>query len=122
MPRQRPQLLVSCCLAIAMLSAAGVVAMQDWLPAEGVAARRLEFQSLVGGLGFGSSVDLAQCVFSFDPRLQPNCSHLLGPIPGGSYLCPKHMGRATGYPHLLPAQSFPVPSLDADESDHATIR
>jgi hypothetical protein len=114
------------------MAAAVVVTMQNRLPADGATARRDEFQTLVAGLGFGSSVDLAQCVFSFDPRLQPNCSHIDGPIPGGFFLCPRHMGRATGYPHLLPAQrmpasfspvqSIPARSIDADESDHATIR
>lgn len=117
MTHHRPQLLVTYCLAISTLLAAGVMAAQNWLPREGIVARRAEFQSLVGGLGFGAAVDLSECAFSFDPRLRPNCSHIEGPIPAGFFLCPKHMGRVTGYPHLLPAQN-----KEAEESDHATIR
>jgi hypothetical protein len=117
MTQQRPQLLVSCCLAISTLCAVGVIAVQNWLPQDGVVARRDEFQSLVGGLGFGATVNLSECAFSFDPRLRPNCSHIEGPIPAGFFLCPKHVGRVIGYPHLLPAQN-----MAAEESDHATIR
>ena len=119
MPPQRPQLLIMGCLVVVTSSAIFAVAAQNWQSADtdAVAARRDEFQSLVGGLGFGPSVDLADCAFSFDPRLQPNCGHLEGPIPGGFFMCPKHVGRVTGYPHLLADQG-----LDPDESEHATLR
>jgi len=89
----------------------------EGLPQADIAARRDEFQSLVGGLGFGSTVDLSQCAFSFDPRLRATCSHIEGPIPGGFFLCSKHVGCVTGYPHLLPAQN-----TEADANDHETSR
>jgi hypothetical protein len=116
MPKQRSRLLVACCLAVSTLSAGGAVVQQS-IPQDDVAARRDEFQSLVGGLGFGSSVDLSECPFSFDPRLRTACSHMEGPIPGGFFLCSKHVGCATGYPPLLPTRN-----TQADSSDHAASR
>ena len=116
MAHQRPELLVSCSLAVATLLAT-IVLMQDRAPRDDVAARRDEFQSLVGGLGLGSSVDLSECSFSFDPRLRASCPHIEGPIPGGFFLCPKHVGCVTSYRHLLPARN-----TEADANDHAASR
>lgn len=116
MTNQRLRLLVSCCLAVSTVSASGAL-VQEWLSQDDVAARRDEFQSLVGGLGFGSTVDLSECCFSFDPRLRGICSHVEGPIPGGFFLCSKHVGCVTGYPHLLPART-----TEADANDHAASR
>lgn len=115
-PNQRAPRLILCCLAVSTL-AAGFVLVKEWLPRPDVAARRDEFQSLVGGLGFGSTVDLSQCAFSFDPRLRATCSHVEGPIPGGFFLCSKHVGCVTGYPHLLPARN-----MEAEANDHAASR
>jgi len=60
----------------------------------------LEFQRMVGGLGFGPTVDLSGCVFSFDPRLCDTCSYHLGPIPGGEYFCAQHGCSVLYYPAL----------------------
>jgi hypothetical protein len=49
-----------------------------------------EFQSLVGGLGFGPALDLGRCEFSFDPRLCGHCSGDVGIVPGGMTFCPHH--------------------------------
>ncbi len=116
MPNQRLRLLVSCCLAVSTVSAS-VVLVQEWFLQDDVAARRDEFQSLMGGLGFGSTVDLSECSFSFDPRLRRTCAHVEGPIPAGFFLCSKHVGCVTGYPHLLPARP-----TEADANDHAASR
>lgn len=103
-------------IAAAALSA-GAVLILDRLAYNENGARRDEFQSLVCGLGFGSSVDLSQCAFSFDPRLESACSRMEGPIPGGFFLCSRHVGCVTGYPHLLPF-SGPI----AETSHHAASR
>jgi hypothetical protein len=57
---------------------------------QGDPERSMEFQHLVGGLGFGPAVDLASCPNSFDPRLSCRCPREFGPIPGGGYFCPEH--------------------------------
>ena len=46
------------------------------------------FQQLVGGLGFGSSVELSTCAVQFDPRLGVTWDAHTGPVPAGSLLCP----------------------------------
>jgi hypothetical protein len=60
------------------------------------------FQHLVGGLGFGPSLDLADCAFTLDPRLDAGCDQDRGPIPGGSCYCPRHAGSVLHYPSLDP--------------------
>ena len=46
------------------------------------------FQQLVGGLGFGSSVEMSTCAVQFDPRLEAACDAHTGPVPVGGLLCP----------------------------------
>ena len=46
------------------------------------------FQQLVGGLGFGPTVELSTCPVQFDPRLETTCNAHTGPIPAGGLLCP----------------------------------
>lgn len=62
--------------------------------------RTEQFQHLVGGLGFGSAVDLSGCVFAFDPRLDGGCPQPNSPIPGGVCFCPRHGGSIFSYPPL----------------------
>lgn len=107
---------LACCLIVSTLLAAVIVAHETLFRHE-PGHDREAFQSLVGGLGFGSSVDLSRCGFGFDPRLEPACSHMYGPIPAGSFLCSQHGGSATGYP------SLPLsPDLEMDADEHATSR
>lgn len=63
--------------------------------------RTESFQHLVGGLGYGSAVDLSGCVFAFDPRLDGGCPQPNGPIPGGVCFCPRHGGSILAYPPLM---------------------
>src|SRR5438067_141503 len=56
------------------------------------------FQHLVGGLGFGPALDLGDCPFGFDPRLDGACGEDHGPIPGGGCFCPRHAGSCLDYP------------------------
>ena len=50
------------------------------------------FQKLVGGLGFGPALDLSDCAFGFDPRLDGSCSASVGPLPGAGCFCGRHGG------------------------------
>ena len=60
------------------------------------------FHRLTGGIGFGPALDLADCPFGFDPRLDGACAADRGPVPGGSCFCPRHAGSLFGYPPLVP--------------------
>jgi hypothetical protein len=57
-----------------------------------------EFQQLVGGLGFGPTVDVTHCPFGFDPRLDTGCQEDHGPVPGGFSFCPLHANAVFVYP------------------------
>ena len=57
-----------------------------------------EFQQLVGGLGSGPALDLADCPFAFDPRLAGVCQDEGGPVPGGGCFCPYHAGAVFSCP------------------------
>ena len=70
--------------------------------------RAESFQHLVGGLGFGPALDLSGCAFAFDPRLDASCQEDLGPIPGGSWFCPRHAGSVFFYPPLKHAVEMPL--------------
>ena len=63
---------------------------------------REAFQRLLGGIGFGPALDLSECVFGFDPRLDCTCSQGHDAIPGGSCFCPLHGGALFSYPPLDP--------------------
>jgi hypothetical protein len=65
-----------------------------------VAGPAREFQTLVGGLGFGPDVDLSRCANSFDPRICPHCPAEFGPLPGGGCFCPRHACSVLPYPPL----------------------
>jgi hypothetical protein len=88
------------CVTACLTGSLVLVACDALVENPGRATRREEFQSLVGGLGFGSSIEVAPCEFDFDPRLRGGCSFEEGPIPGGFFLCPHHAGRFSDYPSL----------------------
>ncbi len=85
---------------IALLLMAGAIlateAVADRLPAQAE-----QFHRLVGGLGFGPALDLSDCVFGFDPRLDDGCAYDRGPIPGGACVCPRHAGSIFYYVKTL---------------------
>jgi hypothetical protein len=78
------------------------------------AARSEQFQHLVGGLGFGPTLDLSGCAFGFDPRLDDSCSEDCGPIPGGAYFCPRHAESVFSYPPR--EHGVPLMTKDGDET------
>jgi hypothetical protein len=64
----------------------------------GLEKRAKEFQLLLGGLGFGPSLDLSLCPFAFDPRIDDSCADDYTPVPGGTCFCPRHAGSILDYP------------------------
>jgi hypothetical protein len=81
-------------------SAAGAVVLAEeraWRHREG---RSEDLQRLVGGLGFGPALDLSDCPFSFDPRLDGSCGLEHGSVPGGGCFCPRHSASLFCYPPL----------------------
>jgi hypothetical protein len=106
-------------LLIALLVLAGVtgavLAVEAW-GGQGRQRRAEEFQRLVGGLGFGPALDLADCPFGFDPRLDGACGEDRGPVPGGRCFCPRHAGAVLSYPPLGHGLALPV------EAAHAPVR
>ncbi|MFP6769162.1 MAG: hypothetical protein VB859_13400 [Planctomycetaceae bacterium] len=71
-----------------LVIAAGVAVAHYRQPVPTRAADAAGFQQLVGGLGFGPSVELSTCPVQFDPRLETTCNAQTGPIPAGGLLCP----------------------------------
>ena len=84
----RPNALLAAVVMLAV--AAGVVLALGARPSAREAGRAEEFQSLVGGLGFGPALDLSRCESGYDPRLCPSCSQDVGHLPGGMIFCPHH--------------------------------
>jgi hypothetical protein len=85
------------------IGAGGVLAAEE-MSHDARGAMGDEFQQLVGGLGFGPTVDVSQCPFGFDPRLEADCRANHGPIPGGVHFCPLHAGSVWSYPPLEPPE------------------
>lgn len=81
------------------------------LPVQAESDRRhVNFQNLVGGLGFGPAQDLAHCPFHFDPRLGRCRQDEWGPLADGASLCPHHGGSVFCYPPLKESLFAPVTS------------
>ena len=72
--------LVLTAVAIAVAAAASARSPES-------AARSEEFQRVVGGLGWGASIDLSACPRAFDPRLGLSCPDDVGPLAGGLRFC-----------------------------------
>src|SRR5215468_9461010 len=97
-------------LALVLLSGASAAVLAVEGRAErGRRDRAEDFQRLVGGVGFGPALDLSDCAFGFDPRLDGACAEEDGPVPGGACFCPRHAGSLFCYP--------PVPR---EEGAHAS--
>ncbi len=98
MRRDRSSLLL---ISILMLAACagGVILWEGFRPR----APSEEFQRLVGGLGFGPTVELSPCENGFDPRLAGECSREAGPIPAGKPFCPQHASSLLEYTRLRPS-------------------
>jgi hypothetical protein len=86
-------------VAILALAAGGILVYEARSEGAGADKAR-EFQTLVGGLGFGPALELSTCPNSFDPRLCAACPRNVEPIPGGQIFCPQHAGSIFYYPRL----------------------
>lgn len=69
----------------------------------------VEFQRLVGGLGFGPAFDLDGCAAGLDPRLDAPCALLRGPVPGGRCFCPRHAGTPMRWTRFAEADRASAP-------------
>lgn len=58
-------------------------------------ARENNFQQLVHGVGLGATTKPTWCYINFDPRIDPRCSCIEWPIPGGYCYCPDHTGTVS---------------------------
>lgn len=54
-----------------------------------------DFQKLVYGVGMGASKTPAWCYINFDARIEPVCTCIEWPIPGGYCYCPDHSGTVS---------------------------
>ena len=54
-----------------------------------------DFQQLVQGLGMGASKTPTWCYINFDERIEPVCTCIEWPIPGGYCYCPDHNGTVS---------------------------
>ena len=84
-------------LLLALVGASGAVLLVEHRIDQRKQSATESFQKLVGGLGFGSVLDLSGCAFGFDPRLDGCCSASVGPLPGGACFCGRH-GGLLSYP------------------------
>lgn len=50
------------------------------------------FQQLVYGLGMGASKTPTWCYINYDSRIEPVCTCIEWPVPGGYCYCPDHSG------------------------------
>ena len=53
------------------------------------------FQQVVHGMGLGATTKPTWCYINFDPRVDPRCSCIEWPIPGGYCYCPDHTGTVS---------------------------
>ena len=59
------------------------------------------FASMTGGLGMGASRALYWDFSTFDPRLEPDCTCSLWPVPGGFLFSPEHRLTVWDPPEML---------------------
>jgi len=53
------------------------------------------FQKLVYGVGLGATTKPAWCFINFDKRIDPRCTCIEWPIPGGYCYCMDHTGTVS---------------------------
>ncbi|MCF6148242.1 MAG: hypothetical protein E3K37_06255 [Candidatus Kuenenia sp.] len=54
-----------------------------------------DFQKLVHGVGLGATTKPAWGYINFDPRIEPRCTCIEWPIPGGYCYSPDHSGTVS---------------------------
>lgn len=87
---------------VALVAACAAVLVDEEREQSHAGRWSMDFQYLVGGLGFGPALDLGGCALGFDPRLDNACGQDYGPVPGGQCFCPRHAGSVFFYPPPRP--------------------
>jgi hypothetical protein len=82
--------------ALLALGWTGVESLRGRGDAEGTA-----FQQMTGGLGMGATVAPYYDFATFDPRLEPDCTCGLWPVPGGWLFSPEHRSSPWDPPETL---------------------
>ena len=77
-------------IVLLLLAAVGIVTAESWQAVRRRSGAAVEFQELVGGLGFGGELDLSRCAHAMDPRIQSTCTAHLGPLLSGELCCVCH--------------------------------
>jgi hypothetical protein len=95
-------------ILLLLTGASGAVLAAEDRRGHELPARAESFQRLVGGLGFGPALDLSECSFGFDPRLDGTCSTDYGPIPGGACFRSRQPGSIFFYPPLEHGTQLPA--------------
>jgi hypothetical protein len=95
-------------LLLLLTGAAGTVLVVEDRRGRELPARAESFQRLVGGLGFGPSLNLSDCAFDFDPRLEGSCAMDYGPLAGGACFSSRQAGSVFFYPPLQKGLHLPV--------------
>jgi len=109
----------SAVLAILLLllgSAAVAIMIAERRPDIQRRTHAVEFQRLVGGLGFGATLDLSGAALSFDPRLGESSGQPGYPFPSGAYF---------GSDPALSLFYYPAPGVDTSDrggvNGHASV-
>jgi hypothetical protein len=93
---------------------AGVILAAENQVAQRRQAHDEAFQRLVGGLGFGPALDLSDCDFCFDPRLDDSHAAEDGPIPGGACFHPRQAASLSFY--SPPEHGLPLPGPEGGDA------
>ena len=83
----RPWLLV---LLISAVLALSVTLGERMRPQPAGLSEARQFATMTGGLGMGASAAIYWDFATFDPRLEPDCTCSLWPVPGGFLFSPEH--------------------------------
>jgi hypothetical protein len=97
-------------LGVAAALALAFTLFDSYLPRSGRSADVEAFERLMGGLGMGASCAIYWDFSTFDPRLEPDCTCSLWPVPGGYLFSPEHRMTVFDPPELL------SPSQDTGDS------
>ena len=102
-------------LALLLAAAAVLLAFTCVEAARGPAGARGpvgDFHRLTGGLGMGATAALYWDFSTFDPRLEPDCTCSIWPVPGGFLYSPEHGSTAWDPPECLWHEVTPEPTRD----------
>ena len=111
-------------LALLLLAAAafGFTLLEARAARRGPGPEAAGFARMTGGLGMGAADALYWDYETFDPRLEPDCSCSLWPVPGGFLYSPEHRATVFDPPETLspaPARRSAPPEPAAPAGEEA---